>query len=697
MEIRPAEISEILKQQIAGFDAEANVAEVGTVLTVGDGIARVYGLQNVMAGEMVEFPSAGMKGMALNLETDNVGVVIFGDDRDDQRRRHRRAHRRHRRRAGRPRPARPRGRRPRQPDRRQGPAGRRRAHARRGEGAGHHPAQVGARADADRHQGDRRADPDRPRPARADHRRPADRQDRGASSTPSSTRRASTPATTRARSSTASTSPSARSAPPSRSWSSTLEENGAMEYSIVVAATASDPAPMQFLAPYTGCTMGEYFRDNGMHAVIFYDDLSKQAVAYRQMSLLLRRPPGREAYPGDVFYLHSRLLERAAKMNDEFGAGSLTALPVIETQAGDVSAYIPTNVISITDGQIFLETELFFKGIRPAVNVGLRSPASAPPAQIKAMKQVAGKIKLELAQYREMAAFAQFASDLDASTQALLARGARLTELLKQPQYKPVPVEEQVVVALRRHPRLPRQAAGRRGRRVRAPAAERAEVARARDHRRDPHRPRDQEGRPRRSWSPSSTASPSPSRPEAAWKPGRWPASRTCAVRINSVKSTRKITQAMKMVAAAKLRRAQAQAEAARPYAQRMERMLASLGAAVAGCPDAPRMLVGSGPRPGAPAGRRHRRPRPGRAVQHQRRPLRARPHPRAGGRGQDGQGADRRPQGRGLPASANSPAASSARSPMPARSGSTSPMPRRSAIADHRDAGRRASSTSAR
>jgi F-type H+-transporting ATPase subunit alpha len=225
----------------------------------------------------------------------------------------------------------------------------------------------------------------------------------------------------------------------------TLEENGAMEYSIVVAATASDPAPMQFLAPYTGCTMGEYFRDNGMHAVIFYDDLSKQAVAYRQMSLLLRRPPGREAYPGDVFYLHSRLLERAAKMNEEFGLGSLTALPVIETQAGDVSAYIPTNVISITDGQIFLETELFFKGIRPAVNVGLSVSRVGSSAQIKAMKQVAGKIKLELAQYREMAAFAQFSSDLDASTQALLGRGARLTELLKQPQYKPVPVEEQVV------------------------------------------------------------------------------------------------------------------------------------------------------------------------------------------------------------------------------------------------------------
>jgi F-type H+-transporting ATPase subunit alpha len=224
-----------------------------------------------------------------------------------------------------------------------------------------------------------------------------------------------------------------------------LEDNGALDYSIVVAATASEPAPLQFLAPYTGCTMGEFFRDNGMHAVIFYDDLSKQAVAYRQMSLLLRRPPGREAYPGDVFYLHSRLLERAAKMNDANGAGSLTALPVIETQAGDVSAYIPTNVISITDGQIFLETTLFYRGIRPAINVGLSVSRVGSAAQIKAMKQVAGKIKLELAQYREMAAFAQFASDLDASTQRLLARGARLTELLKQPQFKPMPVEDQVV------------------------------------------------------------------------------------------------------------------------------------------------------------------------------------------------------------------------------------------------------------
>jgi F-type H+-transporting ATPase subunit alpha len=225
-----------------------------------------------------------------------------------------------------------------------------------------------------------------------------------------------------------------------------LEEQGALDYSIIVAATASDPAPMQFLAPFAGCTMGEYFRDNGMHAVIIYDDLSKQAVAYRQMSLLLRRPPGREAYPGDVFYLHSRLLERAAKLNDDHGSGSLTALPVIETQANDVSAYIPTNVISITDGQIFLETDLFFQGIRPAVNVGLSVSRVGSSAQTKAMKKVAGKIKGELAQYREMAAFAQFGSDLDASTQRLLNRGSRLTELLKQPQFSPLKMEEQVVV-----------------------------------------------------------------------------------------------------------------------------------------------------------------------------------------------------------------------------------------------------------
>ncbi|MBW8268789.1 F0F1 ATP synthase subunit alpha [Caldovatus aquaticus] len=444
MEIRPAEISEILKQQIAGFDTEANVAEVGTVLTVGDGIARCYGLQNVMAGEMVEFPAAGLRGMALNLEVDNVGVVIFGDDKAI-----------------------------REGDTVQrtgsivdvpvgkgllgrvvdalgnpidgkGPiqATERRRVEVKAPGiiprrSVHEPVQTGIKAiDAlipigrgqreliigDRQTGKTAVIVDTI----------INQKGVNASGDEKQKLYCIYVAVGQKRSTVA-------------QLVKTLEENGAMEYSIVVAATASDPAPMQFLAPYSGCAMGEFFRDNGMHAVIFYDDLSKQAVAYRQMSLLLRRPPGREAYPGDVFYLHSRLLERAAKMNDDHGAGSLTALPVIETQAGDVSAYIPTNVISITDGQIFLETELFYKGIRPAVNVGISVSRVGSAAQIKAMKQVAGRIKLELAQYREMAAFAQFASDLDASTQALLARGARLTELLKQPQYRPVPVEEQVV------------------------------------------------------------------------------------------------------------------------------------------------------------------------------------------------------------------------------------------------------------
>jgi F-type H+-transporting ATPase subunit alpha len=444
MDIRPAEISEILKAQIAGFDAEANVAEVGTVLTVGDGVARVYGLANVMSGELVEFPSAGIRGMALNLEADNVGVVIFGDDRNI----------------------------------REGdtvsrtgsivdvPVGKGLlgrvvdALGNPIDGKGpltdvtrtrvevkapgiiprksvHEPMQTGIKAidsliPIGRGQreliiGDRQTGKTAVIIDTIINQKPIN-----ASGDESKKLYCIYVAIGQKRSTVA-------------QLVKTLEEQGALEYSIIVAATASDPAPMQFLAPYSGCAMGEFFRDNGMHAVIFYDDLSKQAVAYRQMSLLLRRPPGREAYPGDVFYLHSRLLERAAKMNDDFGAGSLTALPVIETQAGDVSAYIPTNVISITDGQIFLETELFYKGIRPAVNVGLSVSRVGSAAQIKAMKQVAGKIKLELAQYREMAAFAQFASDLDATTQALLARGARLTELLKQPQYKPVPIEEQVI------------------------------------------------------------------------------------------------------------------------------------------------------------------------------------------------------------------------------------------------------------
>jgi F-type H+-transporting ATPase subunit alpha len=443
MEIRPAEISEILKKQIASFDTEADVSETGQVLSVGDGIARIFGLQNVMAGELVSFPSAGLTGMALNLETDNVGVVIFGDDKairegDTVSR------------TGRivdvpvgknllGRVVDGLG----NPIDGKGPIeGERRLVEVKAPGiiprkSVHEPMQTGIKAiDAlipigrgqrelvigDRQTGKTAVIVDTI----------LNQKGINAGGDESKKLYCIYVAIGQKRSTVA-------------QLVRTLEENGAMEYSIVVAATASDPAPMQFLAPYTGCTMGEYFRDNGMHAVIFYDDLSKQAVAYRQMSLLLRRPPGREAYPGDVFYLHSRLLERAAKMNDSLGAGSLTALPVIETQAGDVSAYIPTNVISITDGQIFLETELFFKGIRPAVNVGISVSRVGSAAQIKAMKQVAGRIKLELAQYREMAAFAQFASDLDASTQQLLARGARLTELLKQPQFKPVPVEEQVV------------------------------------------------------------------------------------------------------------------------------------------------------------------------------------------------------------------------------------------------------------
>ncbi|HEY4253100.1 MAG TPA: F0F1 ATP synthase subunit alpha [Roseomonas sp.] len=444
MDIRPAEISEILKSQIANFDAEANVAEVGTVLTVGDGVARCYGLQNVMAGEMVEFPGAGVRGMALNLENDNVGVVIFGDDR---------------------------GVREGDTVSRTGnivdvPVGKgllgrvvdalgnpidgkgpivateRRLIEVKAPGiiprkSVHEPMQTGVKAidsliPIGRGQrelviGDRQTGKTAVIVDTIINQKPIN-----ASGDEKKKLYCIYVAVGQKRSTVA-------------QLVKTLEEQGALEYSIIVAATASDPAPMQYLAPYAGCAMGEFFRDNGMHAVIFYDDLSKQAVAYRQVSLLLRRPPGREAYPGDVFYLHSRLLERAAKMSDDFGAGSLTALPVIETQAGDVSAYIPTNVISITDGQIFLETELFFKGIRPAVNVGLSVSRVGSAAQIKAMKQVAGKIKLELAQYREMAAFAQFASDLDATTQALLARGARLTELLKQPQFKPVPVEEQVI------------------------------------------------------------------------------------------------------------------------------------------------------------------------------------------------------------------------------------------------------------
>src|SRR3954453_22744614 len=443
MDIRAAEISKVIKEQIAGFGTDAQVSEVGTVLSVGDGIARIHGLDNVQAGEMVEF-DGGIKGMALNLEADNVGVVIFGSDSSI-----------------------------REGDtaRRTGtivdvPVGRGLL-GRVVDGLGNPIDGKGPIQGAERKRVEVKAPGIIPRKSvhepmqtglkAIDSLVPIGRGQReliigdrqtgktaiildtilnqkaiNAGSDESKKLYCIYVAIGQKRSTVA-------------QIVKTLEDQGAMEYSVVVAATASEPAPLQFLAPYTGCTIGEFFRDNGMHAVIFYDDLSKQAVAYRQMSLLLRRPPGREAYPGDVFYLHSRLLERAAKMNDKEGAGSLTALPVVETQAGDVSAYIPTNVISITDGQIFLETGLFYRGIRPAINVGLSVSRVGSAAQIKAMKQVAGTIKLELAQYREMAAFAQFASDLDASTQRLLARGARLTELLKQPQFSPLPVEEQVV------------------------------------------------------------------------------------------------------------------------------------------------------------------------------------------------------------------------------------------------------------
>src|ERR1700690_1277615 len=444
MDIRAAEISAILKSQIEHFGEEADVSDVGQVLSVGDGIARVFRLDNVQAGEMVEFPSAGVKGMALNLERDNVGIVIFGEDRairegDEVRR------------LGEivdvpvgkgllGRVVNPLG----EPIDGKGPltgiAERRRVDVKAPgiipRKAVHEPVQPGLKA--------------------IDSLIPIGRGQRELIIGDRQTGKTAVAidAIINQKAVNAGTDEKAKlyciyvAIGQKRSTVAqivkTLEDAGAMDYTIVVAATASEPAPLQFLAPFGGCAMGEWFRDNGMHAVIFYDDLSKQAVAYRQMSLLLRRPPGREAYPGDVFYLHSRLLERAAKMNDDFGSGSLTALPVIETQAGDVSAYIPTNVISITDGQIFLETELFFRGIRPAVNVGLSVSRVGSAAQVKAMKQVAGRIKLELAQYREMAAFAQFASDLDASTQQLLARGSRLTELLKQPQFSPYPVENQV-------------------------------------------------------------------------------------------------------------------------------------------------------------------------------------------------------------------------------------------------------------
>ena len=416
-----------------------------------------------------------------------------------------------------------------------------------------------------------------------------------------------------ATSSTASTSPIGQKRSTVAQFVKILEENGALDYSIIVAATASDPAPMQYLAPFSGCTMGEYFRDNGMHALIIYDDLSKQAVAYRQMSLLLRRPPGREAYPGDVFYLHSRLLERAAKLNEDNGSGSLTALPIIETQANDVSAYIPTNVISITDGQIFLETDLFYQGIRPAVNVGISVSRVGSAAQVKAMKQVAGTIKGELAQYREMAAFAQFGSDLDAATQRLLNRGARLTELLKQPQFSPLKIEEQVAVIFAGVngylDKLPVNRVGEFERgflallRCRAPVAPRPDPRQARAHRRDPRPAARRRGRVRQGVRVMH------SMPESEATP--WPASKTLRNRIASVKATQKITKAMQMVAASKLRRAQVAAEAARPYASRMATVLSNLAKTLGSAAGAPPLLAGTGARPDPPPPRLHGRSRP--------------------------------------------------------------------------------------
>ena len=446
MDIRAAEISAILKEQIANFGSEAEIAEVGRVLSVGDGIARAHGLDEVQAGEMVEFES-GVKGMALNLESDNVGIVIFGDDRSI----------------------------------REGDVVRRTASivdapigmgllGRVVDALGNPIDGKGPLKDTKRSRVEVKAPGIMPRQSvhepmqtglkAIDSLIPIGRGQReliiGDRQTGKTAIAIDTFINQKAVNDASGKDDSKKlfciyvAVGQKRSTVAqivrSLEEQGAMEYSIVVAATASDPAPMQFLAPYTAAAMGEYFRDNGMHALVVFDDLSKQAVAYRQMSLLLRRPPGREAYPGDVFYLHSRLLERSAKLNDDMGNGSLTALPIIETQGGDVSAFIPTNVISITDGQIFLETELFFQGVRPAVNTGLSVSRVGSSAQTNAMKSVAGSIKLELAQYREMAAFAQFGSDLDASTQRLLARGARLTELLKQPQYSPLTNAEQVMV-----------------------------------------------------------------------------------------------------------------------------------------------------------------------------------------------------------------------------------------------------------
>ncbi len=652
MDIRAAEISAILKEQIKNFGQEAEVSEVGQVLSVGDGIARVYGLDNVQAGEMVEFEN-GVRGMALNLETDNVGIVIFGNDREIK----------------------------------EGQTVKRtRAIVDVPVGKGLLGRVVDALGNPLDGKGPieaserRRVDVKAPGiiPRKSVHEPmatglkaidaliPIGRGQRELIIGDRQTGKTAIALDTILNQKPLNASDDEKiklycvyvAVGQKRStvvqFAKVLEENGALDYSIIVAATASDPAPMQYLAPFAGCTMGEYFRDNGMHAVIIYDDLSKQAVAYRQMSLLLRRPPGREAYPGDVFYLHSRLLERAAKMNDANKAGSLTALPVIETQANDVSAYIPTNVISITDGQIFLETDLFYQGIRPAVNVGLSVSRVGSAAQTKAMKKVAGKIKGELAQYREMAAFAQFGSDLDATTQRLLSRGARLTELLKQPQFSPLKMEEQVVVIYAGVNGYLDPIAGQPGEGVRGGAAGAAAQPEPRHSRRHPQERRSErrhrrqaQGRGRRlrqdvrvkldghnltmcharhpdcrfvplppcggglgrgvgaGWQPvlhlaRPPPQPLPARGRGAHL-GKWIERAAMASlkdlrnRIAATKATQKITKAMQMVAASKLRRAQAAAEAARPYAERMEKVLGNIAAAVGDLGSAPPLLRGTG------------------------------------------------------------------------------------------------------
>ncbi len=557
MEINPSEVTKILKEQIKKFGDKAEVSEVGQVLSVGDGIARIYGLDNVQAGEMVEF-SDGSKGMALNLENDNVGVVIFGDDRAIK-----------------------------EGDtvKRTGaivdvPVGKQLL-GRVVDGLGNPIDGKGALDKSlERKRVEVKAPGIIPRQSvnepmqtglkAIDSLIPIGRGQRELIIGDRQTGKTAVAIDTIINQKKINESDDESkklyciyvAIGQKRSTVAqilkTLEDAGAMDYTTIVSATASDAAPLQFLAPYTGCTMGEYFRDNGMHALIIYDDLSKQAVAYRQMSLLLRRPPGREAYPGDVFYLHSRLLERAAKLNDANGGGSLTALPVIETQAGDVSAYIPTNVISITDGQIFLETELFNQGIRPAVNVGLSVSRVGSSAQIKAMKKVAGSIKLELAQYREMAAFAQFGSDLDASTQRLLNRGSKLTELLKQKQYSPMSVAEQVISVF----------CGVKG------YLDDIDLKNINEF---------------ENKILSKSNSENPEIFDAINKSGKleeetektliklieelkktlnlnMPSLDDLRKRIKSVKSTQKITKAMKMVAAAKLKKAQENAEKGRPY-----------------------------------------------------------------------------------------------------------------------------------